>query len=177
MEIQFIYKNFTEKDPKSLMDHIQSMASGEAPFFAKTLGLVYDGLVAKAFSKYIPLDSGLGSRGAATPTPPLQAPTPTPGITSSSNLRAPTPDPDPDPDPRDCGTDAVWAATLDCTRCYGITSVQDLRGGLYCPLCPETGRNGRGGIGWPFMRCMNCYKLRKSRVDNCSRAACSRAFT
>jgi len=174
MEIQFIYENFTEKDPKPLIEYIQRMASGEAPFFAKTLGLVYDGLVGKAFSKRILPDSGPGSQGATTPTP-LQASTSTPSITPSPNLRALTPDPV--SDPWGGSTDGEWAAGLNCARCNGIASVQDLRDGLYCPLCPQTGRNGRGGVGWPFMRCMSCYKLRKNRVDNCSRVVCGREFT
>jgi len=68
MEIQFLHENFTEKDFRSLMDHIQSMASGEAPFFATTLSLVYGGLIRKAFSKHAPLGSGLGGQSVATPT-------------------------------------------------------------------------------------------------------------
>jgi len=174
MEIQFIYENFTEKDPKLLMDHIQRMASGEAPFFTTTLSLVYDGLVERAFSRHTSLDSGLGSWGAATPTPPLQAPTPAPSITPSFNLRTPTPEPY--PDPWSWGTDAVWATRLNCTRCNSTTSVQDLRDGLYCPLCPETGRNGRGRVRGSFMQCTSCHKLRKSRVNNCTRAVCGQAF-
>ena len=51
MEIEFLHQKFTEKDPKLLMDHIQRMASGEAPFFATTLGVVYDKLAEKAFPK------------------------------------------------------------------------------------------------------------------------------
>ncbi|KAF9642810.1 hypothetical protein BDM02DRAFT_3273313 [Thelephora ganbajun] len=51
MEIQFFHENFTEKDPKLLMDHIQRMASGEAPFFSTTLSLVYGKLLEKAFTQ------------------------------------------------------------------------------------------------------------------------------
>ena len=61
MEIQFLHEKFTEKDPRLLIGHIQRMASGEAPFFATTLGLVYEKLVEKAFSRPVPSGSGLGN--------------------------------------------------------------------------------------------------------------------
>lgn len=33
MEVKFFHKKFPGKDPKPLMDHLQKLASGEAPFF------------------------------------------------------------------------------------------------------------------------------------------------
>ena len=171
MEIQFLHENFAEKDFKSLMDHIQSMACGEAPFFAITLSLVYGGLIKKAFSKHAPLGSDLGGQSVATPTPHLQASTPTPSLASSSNLRAPTPVPEPVlPDP------TVRRIGLKCARCCGVASVHDLHDGLYCPRCPNTGRNGRGERGRPFMRCMGCNNLRDVRTDGCVKFYCSDVF-
>ena len=70
METEFFHKNFTEKDPKSLMDHIQSVASGEASFFPNVLSLVYDKLFEKSLPKNTPFNPGpgqvFGSHGATT---------------------------------------------------------------------------------------------------------------
>ena len=60
MEIQFLHKNFTKKDPELLMGHIKKMASREAPFFATTLSLVFDKLVEKTSSRPVPTGSGFG---------------------------------------------------------------------------------------------------------------------
>ena len=49
MEVEFFQSNFTQPDPKVLMDHIQKMTSGEAPYFPETLSLVYGKLFSKAF--------------------------------------------------------------------------------------------------------------------------------
>ena len=43
IEMEILDKNFTEIDPKSLTDQIQSVASGEAPFIPVTLSLVDTG--------------------------------------------------------------------------------------------------------------------------------------
>ena len=172
MEIQFLHENFTEKDFKSLMDHVQRMASGEAPFFATTLSLVYGGLVKKAFSKQTPFGSGLGGQSAATPTPPLEASTSTPTNASSPNSQAPAPAPTP------ISSDTtVGRVGLKCARCSGVASVHDLRNGLYCPQCPVTGKNGRGQRGWPFMRCMGCNHLREMRTGRCIKVKCRGVFT
>ena len=48
MEIGIFLDNFTEEDPELLMDHVQRMSSGEAPFFPTTLSLLYGKLVEKA---------------------------------------------------------------------------------------------------------------------------------
>ena len=60
MEIEFFHKTSTEKNPRSLMDHIQKMNSGEAPFFPATLGLVYDKLFGDPLPQPIAPSSGLG---------------------------------------------------------------------------------------------------------------------
>jgi len=73
MEIQFLHETFTEKDPKLLIDHIQRMVSGEAPFFPATLSLVYDRLVEQTFPKNVSPGSGpwgsTKSQTITTPTP------------------------------------------------------------------------------------------------------------
>ena len=50
MEVQLFHERLTKRDPKFLMDYIQKMASGEAPFFPITLSMVYDKLVENSFS-------------------------------------------------------------------------------------------------------------------------------
>ena len=59
IEIEFLHKSFTEKDPKLLMEHIQRMAYGEAPFYSTTLSFVYNKLVEKRFPQFIPSGSSL----------------------------------------------------------------------------------------------------------------------
>ena len=46
LEIKFFHETPVQ-DPKLLVDHIHRMASGEAPFFPATLGLVYGTLAKK----------------------------------------------------------------------------------------------------------------------------------
>ena len=58
MEIQFLLKNVTGRDPKLLMDHFKKMASREAPFFATTLSLVFDELVERTSPRPVPSSSG-----------------------------------------------------------------------------------------------------------------------
>ena len=52
-EVEFLHGKFTEPDSKLLMDHIQAMASGKAPFFPATLSLVYSKLFRKTFPESI----------------------------------------------------------------------------------------------------------------------------
>ena len=61
MEIQFFYENFTEKDPKLLVDHIKKMAAKEAPFFGTTLSLVLTSWLKKHPLSLSPPVSALGS--------------------------------------------------------------------------------------------------------------------
>ena len=94
MEIQFLHKMFTGKNPKVLMDHVRRMASGEAPFFPATLGLVYHKLVEEATPKHPPSgpgpDSTTRGQDLPNPTPTLQELSPTSNVTSpnvtSSNV-------------------------------------------------------------------------------------------
>lgn len=73
MEIEFFDKNFIGRDPKSLMDHLRSVASGEASFFPNTLSLAYDKLFERSFPKNVSFDSGpsqfSGNQTATTSTP------------------------------------------------------------------------------------------------------------
>ena len=62
MEIQFLYKNLTEKDPKLRMDHTKKTASREAPFSATTLSLVFDKLVKKTSPRPVPAGSQCSER-------------------------------------------------------------------------------------------------------------------
>lgn len=48
-EIQFLLEHFSERHPKFLMEHIQSMVSGETPFLPTTLSLVYNKLIEMVF--------------------------------------------------------------------------------------------------------------------------------
>jgi len=74
MEIQFLHEEFTKKDPKLLIDHVQRMMSGEAPLFSTTLSLVYDRLLEQAFPEDIPFDPSLtthtGDQNIRTSPPP-----------------------------------------------------------------------------------------------------------
>lgn len=180
MEIQFLHERFTENDHKLLMGHIQRMASGEAPFFPATLSLVYDKLVEKALSKQTSgpdLGRSTGAQSVTTPTLPLQPPTPTSGVASSSTSStcpsfgfqaAPIPGPP-------LSTTAKQTR-LKCVRCWCITSVYDLYGGLHCPRCDEKGRNGRGVKGRPFMQCTGCSTLRYECGNVCLKSKCSGQF-
>ena len=180
IEVQFLHENFTEKDPKLLMEHIQRMASGEAPFFATTLSLVYDKLVERAFARFIPSGSGLGkstqAQSVASPCPPLQAPTSISGVPSTSTSEAPSsvpqtpvPAPNPGPIPSSTPPPLAW---LRCNQCHVPARLEDLYHGMRCPECPERG----GGKGRPFMECSLCRIVRATRRNHCVRNACQARF-
>ena len=147
MEIQFLHEKFTEKDPKSLMGHIRIMASGEAPFFARTLSLVYDKLVEKTFAQPFPSGSSLGKsaevESAADPFLPLQPSTSifnipsTPASTCVSPVssfipRTPTPNLTPAPASSSTATQLTW---LQCRKCHQLAELAELGNGLRCPRC------------------------------------------
>jgi len=182
-EIQFLHNNFTEKDSKLLMDHIQKMAFGEAPFFATALSLVYDKLVEKAFAQPVPSGSGLGQsakvKSVANPCSPLQPPIsvprapPTPTLsnvpsTPSSVPQTPAPAPIPGPVPPSTATRFTW---LQCHRCLTATGLRDLHDGLRCPRCPA--RDERGP---PLMQCKLCRTIRTVRKDTCLKIICGARF-
>ena len=189
MEIKFLHEKFTEKDPKLLMNHIQRMASGEAPFFPTTLSLVYGKLVQNAFAKYAPFGFGpgncTGSQSFIHPSPHPQASTSTSNVpsssivdlaassstveltASSSDLQAPASVHGPV-----LTTTPTSLTRLKCVRCGGLTRLQDLYEGLRCPLCPATGKKGRR----PFMRCASCNTMRTARRDDCCKKKCGGRF-
>ena len=148
--VQLLYDCPSKDHPQLLTDHIQRMASGEAPFFPTTLSLVYDKLVGKALPK-----------GIASPS--------TLDVTSPSNLPA---GPITGAVPSSATND--WAE-LKCARCRGVEPVQRLLSGLYCPTCPATGRNGKYQRGRPFMRCTWCSTLRDRTGRVCH--ACGSRFS
>lgn len=178
MEIQFLHERVVEKDPKLLMDHIQRMASGEAPFFPTTLSLVYDKLVEKAFTELSLFDPGSGGnterQSLAHPTPPPQTststssavPSSTVGPASPSNSRAPA------------STSGAFPSTtipkltqLRCVRCGELTRLRDLYEGLRCPRCPARGTKGR-----PFMQCTSCNVMLTELRDACPKKKCRRRY-
>jgi hypothetical protein len=204
MEIQFLHENFTEKDPGLLKDHVQRMASGEAPFFPATLGLVYHRLIENVSPKHTP--PGFGSSNVTrgqkltNPTPTHQRSTSTSNAVSLSTPSVPsafitsifTPTftqpsvtgfasssnlqaPTPNPRLVPLGT-AARLVGLKCVRCGQVTPINNLYDGLHCPHCPRTGQNGRGQIGRPFMRCTKCDRLRSKKVNVCSKSKCGTLF-
>lgn len=173
MEIRFLHESFADKDPKLLMDHIQRMASGEAPFFAGTLSLVYDGLVGKTFTQSTPSSSGLGKptecQGVAVPSPLLQA------STSSSNVPLPSTPSDPPPsglqapEPEPALGPWTW---LQCNQCGNSATKEELYDGLRCPDCPSRG----GKKGRPYMQCPLCNVVRVTPRDICVKILCRARF-
>ena len=159
MEIEALCQDFAKRDPKLLMDYVQGVASGEVPFFPITLSLVYDKLAETVFPKDPPSNSDCekhpGGQTITTQNPsqvlsthPVTALPPTGGPTT------PTSPP-------------TSSAFLKCVRCRRFLQLGQLYGGLHCPRCPETGRNGLGVRGRPFMACSGCGRLRTARVDKC----------
>ena len=175
MEIQLLLERFAQKDPKSLMEYVEKMASEEAPFFSTTLSLVYDKLVENSFPKRTfgsVSGKSAGHQSAFHRAPPPHVLTSTssvaPPITSpavpSSNLRSPTRGPDPP-----VTTDN--SAQLKCVRCSGLARLRDLHQGLRCPRCPENSKGKR-----PFMKCPSCNAKRTTHRDDCCGKNCGRRF-
>ena len=178
MGVQFLHEYFTEKVSKSLMGHIRIMASGEAPFFAMALSLVYDKLVEKAFAQPVPSGSGLGKsaevESAADPSPPLQPSTSTFGFTCASPVstsipRTPAPNPRPGSVSSSTATQLTW---LRCHSCHWLAALAELGDGLRCPQCLQNGSNE-----WPpLMQCTLCHTMRTARSDKCLKRKCTARF-
>lgn len=176
VEIEFFCKNFAKQNLKLLTDHIQKIASGEAPLPPATLSLVYDKLVERFLVQPAALDSEpaestkTGSQSVAGPSLTTRTENPTTGINSSctpSTSSAPsqqTPEPEPVP------PGAVW---LKCFQCGERARLRDLFDGLRCPRCPS-----RSPVkGKPFMKCPLCNLVRGERRDiQCIRLACRAPF-
>jgi len=178
MEIQFFRETVNEMDPKLLIDHIQRMASGEAPFFSTTLSLVYDKVVEQAFTEHTPFGPGpddcTEGESLVHPTPP-QASTPTSNVpppplastvSSSSNSQAPVSAHE--PVPTTTTPNSTW---LICQRCRQPARLGDLREGLCCPRCPRRGIKAR-----PLMQCTSCNSVRGTLRADCERRACRKIF-
>ena len=146
MEIEFLRGNFTEKHPKLLMEHIQRMASGEAPFFSKTLSLVYDKLVEYTSTRPTITDPDLGK---------------SPEIRSQSIA-----------EPASTSQRPHWVVLLKCRKCGERAMSRDLYDGLRCPRCPPR----PSGKGRPFMRCPLCKIARITRTDHCVGRSCVAGF-
>lgn len=171
MELEFFLKNFTEKNPKPFVEHIQRMASGEAPFFSTTLSLVYDQMVERVFTQSIA--PGKSTEGGNQNVPEVTSATQTPNATASLgpsitfviNQQPPDPIPEPQPIPRG----AVW---LECFQCAQPSRLSELYDGMRCPRCPS--RSARKGK--PFMQCPSCNLIRVGYRDTCIRHACQARF-
>ena len=200
MEIDFLHKNITGNNPKLLTDYIQSIASGESPFFPAALSLIFDGLVGRIFPKQYQFTFGpsnfSGGQGVTTPTP-FQPSSWTPATASSSTSNAnssitptvvgpsaftsaspyvsrpsvPSPTAAPSSTP-----DPVERKELKCARCRRKALLGQLYDNLHCPWCSEDGKNGRGVKGRPYMRCWECTHLRTTRIDHCTKAKCNAKF-
>ena len=177
MELQLFRERATEMDPKLLVDHIQRMASGEAPLFPTTLSLLYDKLVEKAFvdrTSFGPDPGGCtegespihpDSPRASTPT--LNTPPPAFNtFASSSNLQAPASTHGPVPP-----TTTPSPTWLECRQCGHVSWLRDLREGLRCPRCP---------MGSPkrkiLMQCSSCGTARGKNRGDCERKTCRKVF-
>ena len=154
MEIEALCHKFIKKDPKLLTDYIQSVASGEVSFFPVTLSLVYDKLAGTAFQVESELSEAIPGKDPGGQT-----------VTTSSASTGIL--------PSTSGTIPTVQKWLKCVRCRGSTQVGQLGDGLHCPRCPDTGRNGTGVRGRPFMICP-CNSIRTRCVDTC--AKCGATF-
>ena len=157
MEIEFLNSNFTEKNPKLLMEHIRRMASGGAPFFSTTLSLIYDKLVEKAFPQTIATGSGLGQSpgtgGEGVMNSTNQALNPTGQVSNSttqvSNLTNQV------PGPANQMTNSASNINPPSTSSRTVRSASgyDLYEGLRCPICPERTAEMPGR---PYVICQFC---------------------
>ena len=180
MEIDFFRRNLTEENPELLMEHIQRMASGEAPFFSATLSLVYRKLFEKVFPLPIaPVQGPRKSpiprdRNVTKPTPVTRAPS------SISNTRAPTSSTTllsnrktASPVPRKVLLNTIGGTELlKCFQCGERAKVAELHNDLYCSRCPS----GSGFTGRPYMRCPLCNAVRTVRRSNCLNIICRARF-
>lgn len=190
LEIEFLHRHLTERNPKLLTEHIQKMTSGGAPFFATTLSLIYDKLVEKAFPQTTTSGSGLGqssgtggqsvtnstnqmndtSQGpahqVANPASNLNTPstsTPTVPLPSSFQTTAPTPG---------SSSAAARVAWLVCRKCGRQSRLRDLYIGLLCPICPPVITKKERAR----MKCQLCGHGRATQTPNCAVKRCQARF-
>lgn len=90
---------------------------------------------------------------------------------SFSSPRVPVPAPTPGP-----SRTQTRGILLRCARCSTLARQSELYNNLHCPLCSENGKDGRGGIGRPFMTCSECGKMRVANVGKCRKKRCKAQF-
>lgn len=170
MEIKLFHETFTEQNPKPLMDHMQRMASGEAPFFPATLSLVIGTLARKVLPRPITSGSRLGKsreiwdQSAIETAPAIQVSNSTPDVdpslTPSTIPSSSSQDPASASGPSGAENNTV---SLICPRCRRISSSSS---GLRCPRCRCRPKKAQRTELPPFMRCARCNTQRKVlRVD------------
>ena len=153
-EVEFLHKSLAKQNSKKLlMEHIERMASGEAPFFPTTLSLVYDTLV----EGYFPQTTTSGPHPGKSPGDQ--------GVTNSTNQATnSTSQVNPPSAPR-----VAW---LECTKCGAYSGLNDLYEGMRCPICPETGVQG----GRPCVKCQLCNVIYCTHREDCVNRMCGARF-
>ena len=143
MESDLLFGRFeNDKTSREIQEHIRAMSCGKATFQAKTLGYVYHRLSTK---KRQAIHDSAKAEPQGTPEP----------------SRRPSSKPLPgEPDTM------VRCAREPREHVYPLS---ELLQGLYCRVCDDRGKNGRGGYGRPFTRCKQCYALRDAADIRCSR--------
>ena len=143
MESDLLFGSFeNDKTSQEIQEHIQAMSCGRAVFQAKTLGFVYHRLSTK---KRNAIRDSTRVEPQGTPEPPRRPPLkPIPGEPETM----------------------VRCAREPRGHVYTLS---ELLQGLYCRVCDDRGKNGKGGYGRPFTRCRQCYALRDAADFRCSR--------
>jgi len=143
MESDLLFGTFeNDKTFQEIQEHIRAMSCGKAVFQAKTLGFVYHRLSTK---KRHTIQASVKAEPQGAPEHPWTTPSkPVPGEPETM---------------------------VRCARepRGHIHTISELLQGLYCRVCDDRGKNGRGGYGRPFTRCKQCYALRDAMDHRCSR--------
>lgn len=145
MELEFFDRCCVEQKPK-LLEHIQGMSSGNAPFFPTTLSLIYEKLFGKAFAQSITPSSGLDKLGNQSAV----------GLT---------------PSPVSLST-AFRVELLKCGWCGARVGLKDLHNSFHCPHCPPSSIFHIR----PFMQCPLCDHVRECDSDSCFERSCGVRF-
>ena len=173
VEIEFLHNNLTKENSKKLlMEHIERMASGEAPFFSTTLSLVYDTLVEESSPQtttsgpHPGKSPGTGDQGVTDSTSHANQPsTSIPTVTSPPSPQTSSPTPG-------SPSTAARLAWLQCTKCGGCWGLKSLYEGVYCPKCPEMSvQEGR-----PRMKCRSCNVTLETERADCINRKCRARF-
>ena len=180
LEIEYLNNNLTKENSKKLlMEHIERMASGEAPFFSTTLSLVYDTLVEESSPQTTASGShpgkspGTGDQGVTGSTDHATNPAShaNPPSTSTPTVTSP---PSPQTSSPTLGSPSTAARLvwLECTKCGGYWGLKDLYEGVHCPRCPEMSvQEGR-----PRMKCRSCNVTLETERADCINRNCRARF-